>query len=91
MIGMRSAIPHRRPFDLCEIYPAGRDTTAGTLTFIIYFLSCHPEVLARLRDEIITKVGHSRRPDYDDVKDMKYLRAVINGMYVPELCMPFTT
>lgn len=59
---------------------AGRDTTAATLTFIIYFLSIYPDVLARLREEILSKVGHTRRPDYDDVKEMKYLRAVINGI-----------
>jgi hypothetical protein len=58
--------------------PAGRDSTAATLTFVIYFLSIYPEHL-RLREEILEKVGSSRRPDYDDIKDIKYLRAVING------------
>jgi len=38
----------------------------------------HPGVLARLREEILTQVGPSRRPTFEDVKDMKYLRAVIN-------------
>ena len=42
-------------------------------------LSQHPEALAKLRNEILNRVGPSRRPDYDDLKDMKYLRAVING------------
>lgn len=42
-------------------------------------LAEHPEVLARLREEIIEKIGHIRRPDYDDFRNMKYLRAVING------------
>ncbi|KDR78034.1 hypothetical protein GALMADRAFT_64763 [Galerina marginata CBS 339.88] len=64
--------------EILNIMIAGRDTTASTLTFIIYFLSIYPAVLARLREEIIDKVGHSRRPDYDDIRDMKYLRAVIN-------------
>ena len=35
--------------------------------------------MIRLREEILGKVGNSRRPDYDDIRDMKYLRAVING------------
>lgn len=61
-----------------NIMIAGRDTTAATLTFIIYCLSEHPTVLARLRSEILAKVGASRRPDYDDIREMKYLRAVIN-------------
>lgn len=38
----------------------------------------HPEVLARLRDEIITVVGTSGAPTYDDIRGMKYLRAVLN-------------
>ncbi|KAI0082443.1 cytochrome P450 monooxygenase pc-2 [Panus rudis PR-1116 ss-1] len=61
-----------------NILIAGRDTTAGTLTYTIYLLSQHPDVLQRLRREILDTVGHTRRPTYDDVRTMKYLRAVIN-------------
>jgi hypothetical protein len=63
-----------------NIMIAGRDTTAATLTFLIYLLAMHPDVMKRLRDEILEQVGSTRRPDYDDIRDMKYLRAVINGM-----------
>lgn len=42
-------------------------------------LAEHPDVLERLRNEILTKVGPTRRPTYDDFREMKYLRAVING------------
>ncbi|KAG2131949.1 cytochrome P450 [Suillus cothurnatus] len=61
-----------------NILLAGRDTTASTLTSAIYLLAMHPEYLTRLREEIISKVGLSRRPTYDDIKEMKYLRAVLN-------------
>ncbi|KAF8153753.1 cytochrome P450 monooxygenase pc-1 [Crassisporium funariophilum] len=64
--------------EIINIMVAGRDTTASALTFIFYFLSIYPAVAKRLREEIIAKVGHTRRPDYDDIRDMKYLRAVIN-------------
>ncbi|KAG2014257.1 cytochrome p450 [Coprinopsis cinerea AmutBmut pab1-1] len=57
---------------------AGRDTTACALTFIVYMLSEHPRALERLRDEILSKLGPDRRPTYEDLKDMKFLRAVIN-------------
>ncbi|KAF8890381.1 cytochrome P450 [Infundibulicybe gibba] len=57
---------------------AGRDTTSSTLTFIIYMLAEHPAVLQRLRGEILTKLGNNRRPTFDDFRDMRYLRAVIN-------------
>lgn len=60
---------------------AGRDTTAATFTFVIYLLSLHPEVTVRLRSEILEKVGPNRRPNFDDIRDMKYLRAVINGQW----------
>ena len=43
-------------------------------------LSQHPDVHVRLREEIITKVGVSGRPDHDDMRGMKYLRAFINGV-----------
>ena len=32
----------------------------------------------RLREEILSVVGPTRRPTYDDIRNMKYLRAVIN-------------
>ncbi|KAG2137150.1 cytochrome P450 [Suillus bovinus] len=64
--------------EILNIMIAGRDTTAATLTFVIYMLTEHPDVLRRLREEILGKVGRSRRPTYDDMRDMKYLRAVIN-------------
>ena len=44
-------------------------------------LAEHPKVLERLRKEVLETVGESDRPSYDDVKDMKYMRAVINGKF----------
>lgn len=64
--------------EILNIMIAGRDTTAATLTFVVYMLAEHPDVLRRLREEILSKVGTSRRPTYDDMRDMKYMRAVIN-------------
>jgi cytochrome P450 len=61
-----------------NIMIAGGDTTAATLTFAVYMLSQHADILSRLRGEIIPKVGLSRRPTHEDLKDMKYLRAFIN-------------
>ncbi|KAF8804608.1 cytochrome P450 [Phlegmacium glaucopus] len=64
--------------EIMSLLVAGRDTTASTLTFVVYMLAEHPDVLRKLREEILTKVGSNRRPTYEDMKDMKYLRAVIN-------------
>ncbi|GJJ08896.1 hypothetical protein Clacol_003116 [Clathrus columnatus] len=63
--------------EVINIMLAGRDTTASTLTFILYCLSQHPDILATLRHEILTKIGLNR-PTFDDLKECKYLRAVIN-------------
>ncbi|KIP10692.1 hypothetical protein PHLGIDRAFT_100824 [Phlebiopsis gigantea 11061_1 CR5-6] len=64
--------------EVLNIMIAGRDTTAGTLTMAVYFLSQHPDVLRRLREEILSKVGPERRPTYNDIREMKFLRAFIN-------------
>lgn len=57
---------------------AGRDTTAAALSWTIYELSRHPEVVKRLRDEILSVVGPDRTPTYADLKGMKYLQNVMN-------------
>lgn len=42
-------------------------------------LAMYPLVTARLREEILGRVGPTNVPTYEDIKHMKYLRAVING------------
>ncbi|TBU33844.1 cytochrome P450 monooxygenase pc-3 [Dichomitus squalens] len=64
--------------EILNILIAGRDTTASTLTFAVYRLAEHPDILRRLREEILSVVGPTRRPSYEDIRNMKYLRAVIN-------------
>lgn len=65
--------------ELINLAVAGRDTTASTLTSATYMLAENPHVLETLRTEILTKIGPGRRPTFDDFRDMKYLRAFING------------
>lgn len=64
--------------EILNILIAGRDTTASTLTFAIFLLSLHPEVFDRLRAEVINIVGPTQRPTYENIREMKYLRAVLN-------------
>ena len=56
--------------------------TAATLTFAVYLLCLYPDVLKRLRAEIMDKIGPTHTPTFDDIKTMKYLRAVLNGRRV---------
>ncbi|KAJ7435029.1 cytochrome P450 monooxygenase pc-1 [Mycena galericulata] len=64
--------------EMLNILLAGRDTTMTVLTFVVYFLSVDPGVCARLRTEILAQVGSTRVPTYEDIREMRYLRAVIN-------------
>ncbi|KAJ6614110.1 cytochrome P450 monooxygenase pc-3 [Mycena sp. CBHHK59/15] len=64
--------------EMLNMLLAGRDTTMHTLSVVIYFFTMYPEVCARTREEVLAQVGPSRRPTYDDIKGMKYLRAVLN-------------
>ncbi|KAH9908899.1 cytochrome P450 52A11 [Xylariomycetidae sp. FL2044] len=63
---------------LVAVLLAGRDTTAATLSWTFYELGRHPEVVRRLRTEILDVVGPSRTPTYADLKSMKYLQNVVN-------------
>jgi len=56
---------------------AGRDTTSETLTWCSYFLAKNPRVEAKLVQEIVETHGYDKIPDYDSVKHMPYLTAVI--------------
>lgn len=57
---------------------AGRDTTAVTLSWLFYELSRHPQIVAKLRQEIEASVGGERVPTYSDLKSMRYLQHTLN-------------
>ncbi|AEO53434.1 hypothetical protein MYCTH_2294752 [Thermothelomyces thermophilus ATCC 42464] len=63
---------------LIAVLLAGRDTTACTLSWTVYELARHPDVLQKLRAEILSVVGPTRPPTYEDLKSMKYLQSVMN-------------
>ncbi|KAI1192466.1 cytochrome P450 alkane hydroxylase [Nemania serpens] len=63
---------------LLTVLFAGRDTTAATLSWAFYQLSNYPDKYRRLRQEILDVVGRKRAPMYDDLKNMIYLRHVLN-------------
>ncbi|KAF9259726.1 cytochrome P450 monooxygenase CYP63 [Marasmius fiardii PR-910] len=57
---------------------ASRDTTACLLTYVTYFMAIHPEVCQNLRAEVLEHCGPTNAPTYEQIRGMKYLRAVIN-------------
>ncbi len=68
---------------------AGRDTTAGTLSFFFHELSQHPEIVRKLRQEIIRTVGTHRAPTYEDLKGMSYLNHCLNEILRMNPPVPF--
>ncbi|KAM0093375.1 hypothetical protein ACP6JD_003141 [Aspergillus fumigatus] len=61
---------------LISVLLAARDTTAATLARTLYELSGHPDVVQRLREEILAQVGTASAPTYADLKNMRYLQAI---------------
>ncbi|KAJ3254039.1 Protein kinase alk2 [Boothiomyces macroporosus] len=56
---------------------AGRDTTAQALSWVIHELDQHPNVLLKIRQELYEIMANSEAPSYEQVKQMKYTKAVI--------------
>ncbi|KAK9379585.1 cytochrome P450 [Kockiozyma suomiensis] len=69
---------------LLNILLAGRDTTAGTLTWAFYELARHPRVLDKLRHEVLDRFGdrpgaEGKLPmNFETLKGSLYLRYVVN-------------
>lgn len=62
--------------ELLNILLAGRDTTASLLSNVWWSISRRPEIWAKLRAEVDGL--HGERPTFEQMKDMKYLKAVLN-------------
>ena len=72
----RTQDPYVLRSELLNILVAGRDTTAGLLANTWHFLARRPDIWAKLRAEVDPLEGE--KPDYTQIKDMKYLRWVLN-------------
>ncbi|MCJ1371482.1 hypothetical protein MMC20_002699 [Loxospora ochrophaea] len=55
---------------------AGRDTTASLMSSSLFVLSRRPDVWAKLQAEVAQLRG--KPPTFDEIKDMKYLKAVLH-------------
>ncbi|HEY8750351.1 MAG TPA: cytochrome P450 [Tepidisphaeraceae bacterium] len=58
------------------LFTAGHETTANALTFTFYLLSQHPDVEARLHQELGEVLG-GRTPTAQDVEQLSYTRMVL--------------
>ena len=53
--------------------------TTGLTTFTMAMLADHPDIFSRLRSEVLETLGPHGKVNPDNLKQMKYLRAVLNG------------
>ena len=63
---------------LVNVLLAGRDTTACTMSWTIFHLVRHPEMLQRLREEINEVTGSETVITRSHTRKMSYLSAVLN-------------
>ncbi len=68
--------PHTLRSEVLNILLAGRDSTAGLLGNTWHTLARRPDVWAKLRAEVDEL--HGEAPSYAQIKEMKYLRWVLN-------------
>jgi cytochrome P450 len=74
--------------ELLNVLLAARDTTAGLLSSVMYFLSRDPEVWKKLGAEVDQLNG--RVPDYDALKNMKYLKSVLDESKLKKIYLFFS-
>lgn len=62
--------------ELVTIFSAGHETSANGLTWNLYLLTQHPEILKKVRTELDEVLG-DRAPELADLKKLVYLKQVI--------------
>ncbi|TWU78972.1 hypothetical protein ED733_008196 [Metarhizium rileyi] len=64
--------------EIMSVLLAGRDTTAATLSWIMYEMAYVPETWAKLRQEVLDELGPHGMPTYENLKNILYLKNVLN-------------
>ena len=59
---------------LVAVLLAGRDTTDCTLAWLVHEISTKPQVVEKIRAEIMEHVGPTDKPTYENLKAMKYIQ-----------------
>ncbi|KAL1310898.1 hypothetical protein AAFC00_001128 [Neodothiora populina] len=76
---------------IAAVLLAGRDTTAMTLAWTFYEISCRPQIVEKLRMEITATLPDGSAPTYADLKNMKYLTHTINETLRLYPIVPYNT
>ncbi|RIA87169.1 cytochrome P450 [Glomus cerebriforme] len=78
-------------YDMAIFMLAGHDTTANSLSTILYLLAIHKDVQKKVRDEIFRVLGDDLTPNMEQQKELKYMNMVINEnlrLYPPIASLP---
>lgn len=51
---------------------AGRDTTAALLTFVLYMMAMQPDVVRKMRAEVLELIGSHEAPTFEGIKSLRY-------------------
>ncbi|KAK2494377.1 hypothetical protein MC885_010489 [Smutsia gigantea] len=91
-------IYHHSPLSKKELYAAvtelqlaAVETTANSLMWILYNLSCNPHVQYKLLKEIQSVLPEHQMPRAEDLRNMPYLRACLKESMRLTPSVPFTT
>jgi cytochrome P450 len=60
---------------ILSVLIAGRDTTAMGIAVCFWFLARHPDIVAKLREEISSV--NAQDPTWEQLKTMKFLNSII--------------
>ncbi|CAJ0921410.1 1165_t:CDS:2 [Entrophospora sp. SA101] len=65
--------------DMLDIFLGGTDTTSNTFSFVLYYISHHPNVKKRMLEEIesVLKGDETRPITLEDIEKLKYCEAII--------------
>ncbi|KAL7985583.1 hypothetical protein Chor_004153 [Crotalus horridus] len=76
---------------ITELQIAGVETTANSLLWALYNISCKPDVQAKLFEEIQNVVSPGEDPNCEHLKKMPYLKACLKESMRLTPSVPFTT
>ncbi|KAM0935063.1 putative geraniol 8-hydroxylase [Dioscorea sansibarensis] len=62
---------------LTELFYAGSDTSSVTVEWVMAELLRHPEVMAKVRAEILEVIGSEKEMEESDIGKLRYLQAVV--------------
>ena len=63
--------------NIITLLVAGEETTAHTLSWVMYFLSQHPDMQRKLQEEVDRVLGDRFIPTYEETSSFPYMEAVI--------------